>query len=210
MEQFFVVVTLPGTEERFTRTCRGTVLVGRSEDCDIHLPHPLVSRRHVELSAVADGGILVRDLDSSNGTVVGELPLRDAATTVPGEAALQVGPYMLHLSTAITSDDDTLLERSAHAGRIALDRDRRTATIDGELTVERLSPQEFLLLDILSARAPHPLANRQVGDSVWGEGQWDTYMLHNLVRRVRRKLEQQGAPAEDLVVTVRGAGYRLA
>ena len=49
-----------------------------------------------------------------------------------------------------------------------------------------------------------------MGDSVWGDGQWDTYMLHSLVRRVRRKLEQQGAPAEDLVVTVRGAGYRLA
>ena len=210
MEEFFVLVTLPGTEERFTRTCQGTVLVGRGDDCDIHLPHPLVSRRHVELSPVADGGILVRDLDSSNGTVVGEMPLRDAATTVPGEAAVQVGPYVLHLSAAITTSDDTLLERSAHAGRVALDRDRRAATIDGELTVERLSPQEFLLLDILAARAPHTLPNRQLGDSVWGEGQWDTYMLHNLIRRVRRKFEQHGATADELVVTVPGAGYRLA
>jgi DNA-binding response OmpR family regulator len=34
-------------------------------------------------------------------------------------------------------------------------------------------------------------------------------MLHNLVRRVRRKLEVQGLPAEELIVSVPGSGYRV-
>jgi hypothetical protein len=34
-------------------------------------------------------------------------------------------------------------------------------------------------------------------------------MLHNLVRRVRRKLEQRGLPADDLIVSVPGSGYRV-
>ena len=70
MSEFVVIVTLPGTEERFTRTCTGPVVIGRGEECDIHLPHPLVSRRHAEISKTEAGAIVVRDLESSNGTVM--------------------------------------------------------------------------------------------------------------------------------------------
>ena len=209
MEQFVVVVTLPGTAERFTRTCTGPTLVGRGEACDIQLPHPLVSRQHVRLSRTDEGAVVVCDLDSSNGTVVDDAPLRDAEVTVPGETTVQVGPYLLHVTTRVSTADDTLEVAPPYAGRVTLNRDRRSLSVDGDLAVERLSPQEFQLLDRLASAAPRTVSNRELGDKVWGEDGWDGYMLHNLVRRVRRKLEQHGALADELLVTVPGAGYRL-
>jgi hypothetical protein len=54
---------------RYQLTKRLTV-IGRGSDCDVVLDDPGASRRHAEIKV--DGGrILVRDLGSTNGTVVG-------------------------------------------------------------------------------------------------------------------------------------------
>jgi pSer/pThr/pTyr-binding forkhead associated (FHA) protein len=44
-------------------------LLGRHPDCDHQVYHPLVSRRHCQLSQ-ADGTLVLRDLHSKNGTYV--------------------------------------------------------------------------------------------------------------------------------------------
>src|SRR5438552_1368861 len=46
------------------------VVIGRSKDCDIHVPDPNVSRRHAEIRREGDSFELV-DLDSTNGVEVG-------------------------------------------------------------------------------------------------------------------------------------------
>jgi DNA-binding response OmpR family regulator len=56
---------------------------------------------------------------------------------------------------------------------------------------------------------PNLVTNTALGDRLWGKGQWDTYMLHNLVRRVRRKLEEANLNGDELILTVPGVGYRL-
>lgn len=45
----------------------GSIVVGRSRGCDVVVPQPTVSRRHLELRAL-DGAWLAVDLGSSNGT----------------------------------------------------------------------------------------------------------------------------------------------
>lgn len=54
-----------GAKRRFQIT--GPVVVGREPDCAVLLSDPTVSRRHASLSP-ADGGWLLRDLSSGNGT----------------------------------------------------------------------------------------------------------------------------------------------
>ena len=44
-------------------------VLGRVASCDVKITHPLVSRRHCQVEATADG-IYVQDLGSSNGTYV--------------------------------------------------------------------------------------------------------------------------------------------
>jgi predicted component of type VI protein secretion system len=48
---------------------RSLVLVGRHPQCDVRLPSIRVSRRHCCLTEV-DGAIIVRDLGSTNGTLI--------------------------------------------------------------------------------------------------------------------------------------------
>jgi len=209
--EYVVIVTLPGTTERFTRSCSGVVTVGRSEDCAIRLPHPLVSRRHAEVARDEDGRFLIRDLGSRNGTVVNGQTLRDTCVLIEGDVSVQVGPYVLLLTPPATSDSETVLADSGQIRtRLTLDRGVRALLLDGEVVIEKLSVLEYRLLDALAAASPKLVENKALGNAIWGADQWDVYMLHNLIRRVRRKLEDIGAPADELIVTVPGVGYHLA
>ena len=44
--------------------------IGRATGADFIMDAPLVSRVHCRLTATADGGLEVRDLDSTNGTFI--------------------------------------------------------------------------------------------------------------------------------------------
>jgi pSer/pThr/pTyr-binding forkhead associated (FHA) protein len=45
----------------------GTMSLGRSQDCELHFSYDRLSRKHAELKVI-DNVLIVRDLDSSNGT----------------------------------------------------------------------------------------------------------------------------------------------
>jgi hypothetical protein len=70
----------------------GENLVGRDPACEVHLPFPTVSRRHLRL--VVDpqtGSILVEDLASRNGTLVNGAPLRRMQALTEGDVLLVGG-----------------------------------------------------------------------------------------------------------------------
>jgi pSer/pThr/pTyr-binding forkhead associated (FHA) protein len=209
-QEFVVAVTLPGTPENFTRICSMAVTVGRSPDADIQLLHPLVSRYHAELS-LQDGRLAIRDMGSRNGTVVNDELVRSEVRFVEREAVLQIGPYVLRVAEASVLADETFATPApGTAGRVVLDRDLRRLLVDGRLALEALTGLEYRLLDVLVSSGRRVVSNQQIGDALWGEGSWDAYMLHNLVHRVRRKLESKDLPAEELIVSVPGSGYRVA
>ena len=52
-------------------------VLGRSREVPIHLPHPLVSRRHCQIME-RDGLLFVRDLGSTNGTFVGSRRVQES------------------------------------------------------------------------------------------------------------------------------------
>ncbi len=65
------VVTEEGT---FPLEGRGPWTVGRSQECDIVVSDPNVSRKHARLSR-ADNGFVVEDLGSTNGTLLDGAPI---------------------------------------------------------------------------------------------------------------------------------------
>jgi hypothetical protein len=210
MAEFVVAVTLPGTPERFTRTFSGTAVIGRGDDTDLQLSHPLVSRRHAEISLADDGSFHVRDLGSRNGTAVNDEPLHDASCEVSGEVRLQVGPYLLLATPPASTISETLaFDAPRLSGRARLDKGTHSLSADGKMAIEKLTGLEYGLLEVLYDAAPNLVTNTALGDRLWGKGQWDTYMLHNLVRRVRRKLEEASVNGDELILTVPGVGYRL-
>ena len=59
-------------------------IIGRSKDAEVSLGHPLVSRRHCQLTWGQDGGLVVEDLGSLNGTYVGKTRIATPVCLEPG------------------------------------------------------------------------------------------------------------------------------
>jgi pSer/pThr/pTyr-binding forkhead associated (FHA) protein len=62
---------------------REPIVVGRHPHCDVRLPSIRVSRRHCCLSEI-DGEVAVRDLGSSNGTLINGWPV-ESGRLRPGD-----------------------------------------------------------------------------------------------------------------------------
>ncbi len=82
------------------------LVVGSGSGADVCLTDPLVSRKHVELRAEADG-VRVTDLRSLNGTKLGSVRVREVLLTE--DAALTVGESVLRVT----------IERSARGIRLS-------------------------------------------------------------------------------------------
>lgn len=208
---FEVVVTRPGTAERYVYVCRDSADIGRDPDATVPLLHPFVSREHAVVTALDEARFQVRDRGSRNGTLVNGRLLRGESTAEPSPLTLQVGPFVIQLAPLDAGRAETM---QATAGtlltRAFLDRGKRQLFVDGDLVLEALSANEFAFLDIVSQCAPNVADRNLVGDGIWGEGQWDIYMLHNLVSRLRRRMGMALAPERaELLVTVPGVGFRL-
>jgi DNA-binding response OmpR family regulator len=108
--------------------------------------------------------------------------LRRAGSRALGEQVLQVGP-------------------------LVLDRSRRSITLHG--TPVQLTFSEFELMEALMGR-PGELFNRQeLLRAIWGDSAYrDPRGIDVHIRHLREKLEADPANPE-LILTVRGVGYRL-
>ena len=58
------------SEKTFRLLPGGVRTIGRATGADFIVEAPLVSREHCRLTASADGGLEVQDLDSTNGTFI--------------------------------------------------------------------------------------------------------------------------------------------
>lgn len=96
---------------------RGTVTVGRSEECEVRIDHPSLSRRHASIEI--EGGIWIRELGSTNGTRLGGRRLRpeERVPLPPGEL-VEIGPIVAVVqgsagehTTTINDNDAAAMER---------------------------------------------------------------------------------------------------
>jgi two-component system response regulator AtoC len=91
-QRSLLVVWRGGTQtQTFELPVRGRVVIGRSEESDIRLAHPSVSRRHAALD-FAGREIRVEDLGSSNGTfLAGRRLARHENAVLSRGAVVEVG-----------------------------------------------------------------------------------------------------------------------
>jgi DNA-binding response OmpR family regulator len=112
---------------------------------------------------------------------------------------------VLRRSQLARADDP--VEEPLEDGALRIDFEKRTTTLDGE--VVRLTYVEF---EILAALARHPgrVYNRMVLlERVWGDASYrDPRTVDVHIRHLREKLEADPKTPE-LLLTVRGVGYRF-
>ncbi len=95
---------------------RSALLVGKGPACELRLTDPGVSRRHASLE-LTEHGVLLRDLDSTNGTFVG--PARVLSAYVGPGVRLQVGSTILEVRPAAPQGTASRAPRAASLGRMA-------------------------------------------------------------------------------------------
>jgi DNA-binding response OmpR family regulator len=95
-----------------------------------------------------------------------------------------------------------------HAGRLVIDPRLQDALIDGKPA--GLTQKEFQLLQLLAARAGKAVSRDFLVEQLWSEDELGSDKnVAVYIRRVRQKIERD--PDEpEILLTVRGFGYRVA
>lgn len=106
------LITDDGTEHSLVET----LTVGRSDDCDITLPSSKVSRQHARFR-VAEGGVTVEDLGSSNGTRLNGRAIGSPQALMDGDQ-ISIDTFTLTVAIASStagevSDDATVIAAPA-------------------------------------------------------------------------------------------------
>ena len=104
-------------------------------------------------------------------------------------------------------DDTEPVDNTMRFRDIVIDPDSRR--VWKAATLVDLTPTEFDLLHVLAVHHGRVLSRDQLIDHVWGNDYYiDERVVDVHIRRLRRKVEDD--PSESrIVVTVRGAGYRV-
>ena len=134
----------------------GEHTVGSASDAEIHLEAAGLSRRHARLRVLADGGVVIADLGSKNGTFVAGRRVRE--TAVSGITVVAFGSVKALLQPADAAREQVLLEPPAGADKPPRSHGQaavgQSLTTDGLQPVERLAESlEELLLPMLVGMA---------------------------------------------------------
>jgi DNA-binding response OmpR family regulator len=111
------------------------------------------------------------------------------------------------LRRAALAQPETQFEEPIEARELSIDFEKRSVTVRGESV--RLTYVEFEILAAL-ARAPGRVFSRtMLLERVWGDASYrDPRTIDVHIRHLREKLEQE-AKTPELILTVRGVGYRF-
>jgi two-component system response regulator RegX3 len=157
-------------------------------------------------SASAVPVIMLTAKDSEVDIVVGLELGADDYVTKPYSARELLARIRAVLRRSTQNQTD-LEDRILTGGRVSLDIDRHTVTVDG--TAIAMPLKEFELLEVLMRNEGRVLTRGQLIDRVWGTDYFgDTKTLDVHIKRIRSRIEKEpGNPV--MLVTVRGLGYRF-
>jgi DNA-binding NtrC family response regulator len=162
------VLAADGSSVRRFYLAPGEHVVGSLPDVDVPLDGPGVSRRHARLDVLEDGGAILRDLGSKNGTFIGERRVYEAA--VCGFTVLSFGSVQTVLQPMDLSQSQVLLgPREAPAGQAAPEDAPDGSTTLGLHPMERLAESlEEVLPSLVEGLVPEEaadqLAHRWIGE----------------------------------------------
>jgi anti-anti-sigma factor len=110
IEAWLIVLSGPkGGRGRAIRIGSRPLVVGRDPSCQIRSRYEGLSRRHVQFECVGDQ-VIVRDLGSTNGTIVKGRVLRDEAHVLGDHSRVAIGPLRFKVAIGRTAAKVRLAE----------------------------------------------------------------------------------------------------
>jgi pSer/pThr/pTyr-binding forkhead associated (FHA) protein len=188
---------------------REVITIGRDQQNDIVITHPLASRRHATLEHDAHG-YLVRDLKSTNGTFVNGQVISDMMRLNSQDIILVGATEIVFVDPEATQKGElpNFSVRKPLEGDIMIDDGAKTVQIKGVLLDPPLTVKEFQLLHLLYRRNGNVVSKEDIAKDIWDYEVYDFNAIDALVYRVRQRIEADPAQPKFLV-TVRGFGYKL-
>jgi pSer/pThr/pTyr-binding forkhead associated (FHA) protein len=189
---------------------RDIITIGRDQQNDIVIAHPLASRRHATLERDTIGYI-VRDLQSTNGTYVNGEVIADAYRLKSDDIVIIGASEIIFVDPEATQRGNLPLFTFKPVpvdSDITIDDDAKTVHIKGALLDPPLTVKEFQLLYLLYRRQLHVISKEEIAKAIWDYEVYDFNAIDALVYRVRQRIEIDPALPKYLV-TVRGFGYKL-
>lgn len=148
------VLSPEGTAVRRFHLAPGRHTAGSQPGVEVHLEEPGVSRRHARLDVLADGGVVIHDLGSKNGTFVAGRRIREAA--VCGFRMIAFGSVQAVLQPDDPARSQVLLGLPATAGAEEPEEEAPGVTTLGLHPLERLSETLGEVLPSLAAGLATP------------------------------------------------------
>lgn len=105
----------------------GSVVLGRSNQCDVVIPGTHLSRQHVELR-VQGGSLRVKDLGSVNGTYLNDRPITDALAH--GGDQLRLDVYTFNVISPVGDRQRTRLRATSTVNSVPAPRAPRPVTVE--------------------------------------------------------------------------------
>ena len=112
-----------GERDAHGRCRRAAWLIGRDRPCQLRLGSAQVSKQHAVIEQ-RDGRVFLRDLGSTNGTLINGRPIRDREVEVHHDDQIQIGPV-----------SSTLAIKTAHEAREIVE-----GPVDEPTNLEELEP----------------------------------------------------------------------
>lgn len=126
----------------------------------------------------------------------------------PFEPREMVARVRAQLRRSQTLSGDGASDSVIHAGRLVIDSTLQDALVDG--TPAGLTQKEFQLLHLLASRAGKAVSRDFLIEQLWADDELASDKnVAVYIRRIRQKIERD-ADAPEILLTVRGFGYRVA
>ncbi len=189
---------------------RDVLTIGRDPTCNIRIDSPYVSRQHARIE-MQEGSPALVDLGSRNGSLLDGERVDGTAPLIPGNVVSIADATITCLAEAAPDGTTRFYEKPSRAGPAdTLRVDAQAYEVYTGVTPleRRLSAQEFELLRFLYEHQDRVCTSQELGDAIWGSGNWDKDMLHRLVHRLKRKVEPNPEKPRYLQ-TIPWIGYRL-
>ena len=198
--------------ERIVPVDKDVITLGRDLSCTIRLDSPYVSRQHARIES-RNGDVILVDLGSRNGSMVngerveGERPLTDGDVIAIADTTIECLAELALDGTTRTFVAPKK-EPPPPADLLRVDAQAYEVWVGDSQVERRLSAQEFDLLRYLYEHKDRVCTRQELGDAIWGGGNWDPNMLHRLVHRLKEKVEPNPEKPR-YVQTVPWVGYRV-
>jgi pSer/pThr/pTyr-binding forkhead associated (FHA) protein len=189
---------------------RDLLKMGRARDCDLVLDDKYASRHHARIELSGGSHVLI-DEGSQNGTLVEGKRITKPHTLLHGEE-IHIGRTGLIYVEESLEDSTTKpvqpLTPEQVDSPIQVDPQTWEVWVEGKKLEGRLSLLEFKLLAHLYRFAGKVCSRDDLCCEIWGEGAYTYEMLHQLVHRVKQRVEPDPRKPR-YVVSLPGVGYRL-